>query len=180
MSITVWGFLLMVAIYTKTNHAKQVVLTPNQSLNWKGNLRVVLGFSSITALMVLPIALRGGWVVLPFAAIQILALAAGLYITLKKLNYREVITLQDGQLVLERGHNQVESSWVFPKRSVVVLVEKQDRPMSAPDIDLVVEGHCYHLGVFLNRADRLILARTLKDQLNLRISNLSSFHRVSF
>lgn len=170
----------MVAIYTKTNHTKQVVLTPNQSLNWKGNLKVVLGFSSIMALMVLPIALQGGWVVLPFATIQILALAAGLYLTLKKLNYREVITLKDGQILLERGHNQVESSWVFPKRSVVVLVEKPDRPMSAPDIDLIAEGHCYHLGAFLNRADRFILARTLKEQLNLRISNLSSFHRVSF
>ena len=170
----------MVAMYTQNNRVRRVVLTPNQSLNWEGNLWVILAVSVVILLVALPIALNGGWVVLPFAAIQILALTTSLYLTLRKLNYREVITLQDGQLLLQRGRNHMETSWVFPESSVKVLVEEQDNPMSSPDIDLVAEGHCYHLGEFLNRADRFILAHTLKNQLNLRVSHLGSFHRVSF
>lgn len=170
----------MVAIYTQTNRVRRVVLTPNQSLHWEGNLWVVLAVSIVILLVALPIALQGGWVVLPFAVIQILALTTSLYLTLRKLNYREVITLQNGQILLQRGRNHVETSWVFPESSVKVLVEEQDRPMSSPDIDLVAEGHCYHLGEFLNRADRFILAHTLQNQLNLRVTNLSSFHRVNF
>ncbi|MBQ0711715.1 MAG: DUF2244 domain-containing protein [Porticoccus sp.] len=155
-------------------------MTPNQSLHWEDNLWVVLAVSVVILLVALPIALQGGWVVLPFAVIQILALTTSLYLTLRKLNYREVITLQNGQILLQRGRNHVETSWVFPESSVKVLVEEQDRPMSSPDIDLVAEGHCYHLGEFLNRADRFILAHALKNQLNLRVTNLSSFHRVNF
>lgn len=170
----------MVAIYTQTNRVRRVVLTPNQSLHWEDNLWVVLAVSVVILLVALPIALQGGWVVLPFAVIQILALTTSLYLTLRKLNYREVITLQNGQILLQRGRNHVETSWVFPESSVKVLVEEQDRPMSSPDIDLVAEGHCYHLGEFLNRADRFILAHTLQNQLNLRVTNLSSFHRVNF
>jgi uncharacterized membrane protein len=170
----------MVAMYTQTNRVRRVVLTPNQSLNWEGNLWVILAASVIIFLVTLPIALRGGWVVLPFAAIQILALTTSLYLTLRKLNCREVITLRDGQLLLQRGRNHVETSWVFPESSVNVLVEERGHPMGSPDIDLIAEGHCYHLGEFLNRADRFTLAHTLKNQLNLRVSHLGSFHRVSF
>ncbi len=170
----------MVAVLTRTDHASQVVLTPNQSLSWEGNMWVIFVFSMVTILFALPIALLGGWVVIPFAVIQILALTSGLYATLKKLNYREVITLQDGQLFLQRGSNKVDTSWVFSTSSVKILIEEQDHPMTSPDINLVAEGHCYHLGVFLNKADRLELADTLKNHLNLRVTNLDSFHRVSF
>ncbi|MFT7300338.1 MAG: putative membrane protein [Porticoccus sp.] len=170
----------MVAVLTLTDHASQVVLTPNQSLSWQGNMWVIVVFSMATILFALPIALLGGWVVIPFAVLQILALTYGLYSTFKKLNHREVITLQDGQLFLHRGSNKVDASWVFSTSSVKILIEEQDHPVTPPDINLVAEGHCYNLGVFLNKADRLELADTLKNHLNLRITNLGSFHRYNF
>lgn len=170
----------MVKVTTQKNHVTQVVLTPNQSMSYEGNLWVVLAVSLIISLITVPIALLGGWVVLPFAIIQVLALSAGLYLTLKKLNYKEVITLQEGQILLQRGHNDIESCFIFPEQSVKILVEDQGKPMSSPDIDMVAEGHCCHLGGFLNRSDRFILAHALKNQLNLRIFHHSSFHHVSF
>lgn len=170
----------MVAIYTKSNQVTRLVLTPNRSLDWQGNVQIILATAILLTIISVPIVLMGGWVIIPFALIQLIALTMGLYLTLKKLSYHEVLTLKDGKLSLERGGNKLVTCSIFPKSSVRILVEEHECPMDAPDIDLVAEGHCYALGNFLNRADRFKLEKILKNQLNLRISHLNSFHRVSF
>lgn len=170
----------MVAVYNQTNHSRQVILLPNQSLGWEGNVWVVMAVSLVILIISIPIALKGLWVVLPFAIAQVLALGISLYLTLKKLSYKEIITLENGEISLQRGHCSLETSSVFPERSVRILFEEHDKPMTAPDIDMIAEGHCYHIGEFLNRSDRFKLAEVLKNQLNLPISHLGSFHRVSF
>jgi len=170
----------MVEIYSKSNQITLLVLTPNRSLDWHGNVQILLATAILLTIISTPIVLMGGWVVIPFALIQLTALAIGLYLTLRKLSYHEVITLKNGNLSLERGGNKLETCSTFPKRSVTILVEEPERPMGSPDIDLVAEGHCYVIGDFLNRDDRFKLEKILKNQLNLRISHLNSFHRVSF
>jgi uncharacterized membrane protein len=122
----------------------------------------------------------GGWVIIPMALLQLIALTWALYCTVRKLTYHEVITLQNGNLSLDRGGHTLETSSTFPKSSVRIFVENHEGPMDLPDIGLVAEGHCYPLGEFLNREDRFKLAGVLKNQLNLRISHLNSFHRLSF
>lgn len=174
----------MITIYTERTNATQLVLTPNRSMNWRGNLHVILAMSILITISSTPLVMMGSWVVIPFALIQVLMLTAGLYITLRKLEYHEVLTLHGSQLSFQRGSSrregQFEASRTFPKASVNVLVEEHEHPMIAPDIDLVADGHCYPLGEFLNRDDRIKLEKILKNQLNLRISHLNSFHRVSF
>jgi len=170
----------MVSLHRGRNKETKVVLTPNRSMGWRGNVRVIMGLSLAIAISVTPIVVMGGWVVVPFALLQIVALTIGLYITLKKLSYHEIITVQGDFLSLKRGVDTKELCSSFPKGSVNILVEEHSHAMTAPDIDMIAEGHCYALGDFLNRADRFKLERILKNQLNLRISHLNSFHRVSF
>tara|TARA_R110001592_G_scaffold116059_1_gene316915 strand:+ start:54392 stop:54739 length:348 start_codon:yes stop_codon:yes gene_type:complete len=114
------------------------------------------------------------------ALLQLIALTLGLYFTLRKLTYHEVITLKNGTLSLERGRYKLETRSAFPESSVRIFVEDYERPLDLPNIGLIADGHCYPLGEFLNRDDRFKLARALKNQLNLRISHLNSFHPVSF
>ena len=178
----------MITICKETNPAAQsvltLVLTPNRSMDWHRNLQVILALAILITIGATPLVLMGGWVVILFALLQILLLTVGLYITLRKLEYHEVLTLQGSQLSFQRGsfrrEGQFEASSTFHKDSVNVLVEEHEQPMSAPDIDLIADGHCYSLGEFLNRDDRFKLEKVLKNQLNLRISHLNSFHRVSF
>ena len=170
----------MVVVYIQSNQVTQLVLTPNRSLDWRGNVRVILAVAIVLTIIFTPFVLMGGWMIIPFALIQLIALTLGLYFTLKKLTYHEVITIKNGQLSLQRGGKKLEISSTFLKDSVQILVEEHGCPMSAPDIDLVAEGHFYTLGAFLGRDDRFKLAQVLKSQLNLRILHLNSFHRVSF
>lgn len=170
----------MVTTFTEAGKQRQLILTPNRSMGWHQNLRIILAVTVAITIASIPVILLGGWVVIPFAILHIGALSVGLYVTLRKLNYHEVITVQDGLLSLERGGMQLETSHTFPQSAVNILVEEHSLPIHAPDIDLVAEGHCYPIGEFLNRDDRFELASRLKNQLNLRISHLNSFHRVSF
>lgn len=170
----------MVIISHVTSQTIQLVLTPNRSLDWVGNLwiLVMVGLSSMVA--ALPLIAIGGWVVIPFVLLQWCMLAVALYLTLKKLSYKEVITVDRDKLSLQCGARDLDINQVFNRSSVNILVEQHAKPMMLPDIDLVADGRCYSLGEFLNRDDRLELTKALKKQLNLRISHLNSFHRVSF
>ena len=63
----------MVSLYTGRNKATKVVLTPNRSMGWQGNVRVIIGLSLAIVISVTPIVIMGGWVVVPFALLQIIA-----------------------------------------------------------------------------------------------------------
>jgi len=170
----------MVILQTLTNHAMQVVLTPNRSMDWNGNLYVLLACSSVLLVTATALAFKGAWLVLPFAGLEIAALAAAMHLTLRKLDCREVLTLQDGELVLERGRREPDLNLKFPEQTIRILMDRPDRPLALPDIDLVAMGHCYHLGSFLNRSDRFRLASLLKNKLHLQVSRHDPYHHTSF
>ena len=170
----------MVILHTNSGHVTQLVLMPNRSLDWSGNVQVILAVAVVLTMISTPIVFMGGWVIIPMALLQLIALTLGLYFTLRKLTYHEVITLKNGTLSLERGRYKLETRSAFPESSVRIFVEDYERPLDLPNIGLIADGHCYPLGEFLNRDDRFKLARALKNQLNLRISHLNSFHPVSF
>ncbi|MDP1521344.1 DUF2244 domain-containing protein [Porticoccus litoralis] len=170
----------MVTLHTLTNHALQLVLTPNRSMDWNGNLLVLLGASSILLVTAAIFALKGAWLVLPFAGLEIAALAAAMHLTLRKLDCQEVLTLENGVLKLERGKKTPDLYLHFPEQSIRILVDRPSRPMSLPDIDLVALGHCYHLGSFLSRSDRFRLAGVLKNKMHLQVSSHDPYLRTSF
>ncbi|PHS76403.1 MAG: hypothetical protein COB19_00935 [Porticoccus sp.] len=170
----------MVTLHALTDHARQLVLSPNRSMDWKGNLYVLLAASVVLLILAAGMALNGAWLVLPFAGIEIVALATAMRLTLRKLDFCEVITVQNGVLRLERGRDTPDFNLTFPQQSVRFLVDGPDRPMGLPLIDLVALGHCYRLGEFLNRADRFKLARVLKEQLNLQVTKYNTFQRTCF
>ncbi|WP_461481738.1 DUF2244 domain-containing protein [Porticoccus sp.] len=170
----------MVTLTTLTNQARQLVLTPNRSMDRRDNLCVLLAAATILLITATAMALKGAWLVLPFAGLEIVALGAAMHFTLRKLDCREVLTLQDGELILERGRAKPELNLRFPEQAVRILMARPERPLSLPDIDLVALGHCYHLGTFLNRPDRFRLASLLKNQMHLRVASHDAYHHTSF
>ena len=105
----------MIALCKETNTTAQsvltLVLTPNRSMDWQGNLQVILALAILITIGATPLILMGGWVVIIFAFLQILLLAVGLYITLRKLEYHEVLTLQGSQLSFQRGSARREGQF---------------------------------------------------------------------
>mgnify|MGYP003677110479 CR=1 FL=1 len=55
----------------------RLLLTPNRSISWRGIVLVWLGLVAVSMLVVVLMVFAGAWLVLPFAGIELTALAVG-------------------------------------------------------------------------------------------------------
>lgn len=94
---------------------RRLVIQPNASLSleWAGVFFASMCIASfgIAGLF----AWQGYWMVLPFAGLEMAALAAGLYWSLRANVYREVISITDDHVVVETGRQGPEQRWEFQR-----------------------------------------------------------------
>lgn len=64
----------------------------------------------------------GMWMILPFAGLEMLALAAALYVCRRKLLYREVIAIDGDEVSVSVGHERVERRCVLQRAWAKVLM----------------------------------------------------------
>ena len=142
----------------------RIVLTPNRSLNWRGNQYVILSLLLISALISTGFALVGAWVILPFAGIEICALAGCLYYVSWKLSYCHVLEFKSDVLSVEKGVYFPKHAWRFPVHEVAAHVATPRHDWDGPLIHLVHRQESILVGEFLNKADREKLLRALRAQ----------------
>lgn len=102
---------------------KRLVIRPNASLtpHWAGVFLAsmcVVSFG-IAALL----AWQGFWVVLPFAGLEMLALAGGLWWSLRGNRYREVVSVYGDRVCVEAGRARPERRWEFQRAWVQVRLQ---------------------------------------------------------
>lgn len=91
-----------------TGGLTRIVVRPNQSLSWRGNLMVLLSLGVVMAAIAIGFALIGLWMVLPFAGFELLVVALGLYVTCRRLANSEVISLSPQTVKVETGYRYPE------------------------------------------------------------------------
>ncbi|MEI4850567.1 DUF2244 domain-containing protein, partial [Klebsiella pneumoniae] len=77
-------------------------------MTWKGNIRVWLAAVLLQLMISTGMVLAGAWPVLPFAGLELTALAAGFYYTSRKCQKREVLTFSPELIRLEKGLTRKE------------------------------------------------------------------------
>ena len=71
-----------------------LILSPDRSLDWDGNKRVIWSLGSICIGIAMGFTIiAGAWVMLPFAGLEVLILSLALYYVSWKLSYRHILTL---------------------------------------------------------------------------------------
>lgn len=144
----------------------QIVIGPNASLSVPQALWVMAGISTVSLLVAVGFALMGFWPILPFAGLELAALGAALRVSLKRNQYREVLTFE-GQRVL------VGFGWIgrgaaaqidWPRAFTRVGLERGATRNSPSKVVLMNSGQRLYLGRCLTDAER--------EQLYLRIKSL--------
>ena len=79
------------------------VIRPNGSLSWGQAITFMVFISTVSLGIGLAFAWMGFWVILPFAGLELLALGAGLYVSLRGNDDREVVTVSQGRVTIEYG-----------------------------------------------------------------------------
>lgn len=137
----------------KQEDVDQVVITPNKSASWQQNL--VLLFSLALLLLVISIgfAILGAWVILPFAGLEILLLSAVFYYVSWQVNRRQVLSIEEHFVILEKGYFAPRKRWIFARGELRLARINADHEWDAPSLSLFDKNKKIPLAEFVNKDD---------------------------
>ena len=154
-----------------------LIVRPNHSANWRLNKIIIAVFGLWIGLIGITFAAIGLWPILPFAGLEISALAGAMYYVCWKLQQRHVLRFRDGGLTLEKGFYYPRLTWHFARDAVSLSVEVQSHPWDPLKIYLCSREEQIPLGNFLNKDDSGKLLGLLKEQ-GLNVRNYSELTRL--
>ena len=143
----------------------RLVVQGNQSMSWKANVWLAASLGGITMSLALALASFGLWMVIPFAGLEVIVITVCLYLTLKRLGRREVITVDSQAIVLEWGYHSAEKSVNLPRQWSRLRYDCADNPFDVGDLSLGAHGRRYRLGAALGREEKKSLYSALNSAL---------------
>ncbi len=141
----------------------RIVLSPNCSITWRELVLFYL-FTCVVALAIgIFFLFQGLWLVLPFSGLEMAALGACLYLTSRKVNRREVITLDRERTRVEKGVRRIDQSWEFETAWLRLIDERSGVRDRDRRLAIGTHGNYVEIGNFLDQAEKDALAFRLKD-----------------
>ncbi len=144
-----------------------VVIRPNCSLSWQRTVAVYCGICGVSLTIALGFALLGFWLILPFAGLELIALAIAFYLCAVRVNSREVISIKGGTVAVLRGLHQPEESTQLQRAwARVELAEPRQRGYPTRLL-ICSHGRKVEVGHCLNDRERRQLAEDLRRWIRL-------------
>lgn len=137
-------------------------LRPHQALGWFA----LIGVAPV--LVALLFALRGYWPILPFAGLELAALGAGLWISVRAGRYREIVSVDDAVVAIEIGQvgQGPRARCELDRRATRAFIEAPTTRNGASTLVLSCFGQRIEIGRCLTDAERLALCNRIKELLN--------------
>ena len=151
--------------HVNDNTSCRFILRPNQSLSWRGNQFFLFVLAMVCLGVAIPLALMGFWVILPFAGLELAAVACGLYIAARRGQRQEVIDINGDTIQIESGYQQPEKRWVLTRIWARVILERCTKQWYPSRLLIRSRGHTVEVGSFLNEDERQRLASELSRSL---------------
>ncbi len=156
------------------NSVYRIVLRPNQSLSWRAACYFWLSMVVVCGGIATGLTVLGFWPVLPFAGLELGALAVVLYVVAWRSEWREVIAVTDDAIQIERGHRRPEQCWTLAKTWARVILERCPKQWYPSRLLIRSHGHSVEVGGFLNEDER----RQVADELVRRLAAFKPADRV--
>lgn len=147
------------------NTVTTLVVSPNLSMSWRANLLLVGAIAVVCIGSGLVWAYFGLWMVLPFAGLEVLFVTACLYLTVRKLSVKEVITIGTEEIRLEWGMYEPQRSVTLPRHWSKLDYQCDDNPFEVGSLTVGAHGKHYPLGLGLGRDEKHTLYRELHQLL---------------
>jgi len=138
-----------------------LVIEPNRSMSWQTLVSLYLLMVFVSLVIGLAYFHIGLTLVLPFYGLEMLALGAALYVTSWRGSIREVVTVDDKSVAIERGRDKPVERHEFQRPWTQVVLE---RPGGWYPSRLLIRSHGrqVEIGRFLNEEERRGLAAALQ------------------
>ena len=148
--------------------ARVIVVKPNKSSTWRANLYVLIAISIPSLGAAIGFTLLGAWPILPFAGAELIALSAALYYVNWNLEYRQVVTVSDNNVKIEKGYFVPKKTWIWERDDTALNVITAKNQWEGPALWLHNRETRTSLGEFLNEDEAEDLLKRLRGQLPVR------------
>ena len=136
-------------------------LCPNRSLSWQGMRTLMLGLVACLAAVSVYFISLGAWLVLPFAGIEAVVVALGIYLSARSTATRELVTLSDDEILIQQGRRSLTEVARFPRYWGQVSLLEDPRGWYPSRLLLGSHGRFVRVGTALLDGERMELARDL-------------------
>jgi uncharacterized membrane protein len=140
----------------------KITARPNCSLPPAGKVRLLALIATISLLISIAFGFAGAWMVLPFAGLELLALAFAFYIIHCHAEDYESITIDGDRLAVERRDVHHVSQMEFHRYWVHVLLRMNQG--GEQRLWLRSHGQEVEVGRYMSNEQRLALAQQLKKR----------------
>ncbi len=156
----------MVAIdFDHGRRTATVVLRPNQSWTWRANRYLLYTLMTVSGAIAVGFTMNGLWLVLPFTALEMLALLACLAYCVRRAQRQEVLTMTVDDVRLQKGHDKPELEVSYPRFFAHFHVDTR-HPWYGLRVALTSRGDEHEIGSFLSEAEKRELLRGLRNVLH--------------
>jgi len=151
------------------DHVNKIILKPNNSLSPEGTVKVLMALFVIVLLVSIGFSLIGAWLVLPFAGIEIVALAYAFYSVYLHSNDYESITIVGDEVIVEKKNDKDLTMMIFQRYWAQISVRdvmQGSGKVSKRGLFISSHGKEVEFGkYFINDGQRTMFARELREKL---------------
>ncbi len=163
---------------SRSGNRLQIVARPDRSSSWRTNMLLLAALAVPSLGAATAFALAGAWPILPLAGIELCALGAALYCVNRKLQFRQVITVNRDTVSIDQGFRGPRQSWRFRRDATGLTITPEQHPWEGPSLLLHDRSDSVPLGDFLGREDLLRLSELLRGEFRVRANSATT--RLAF
>lgn len=104
---------MVVFTHNQQARTRRFVIKPNSSLSWQQVIVYFVIIAGTSLSVAVYFMLKGIWMVIPFAGVEILLLGVAFYMTARRCTIKEVIIIGTDTLYIERGRYRVEQQYKY-------------------------------------------------------------------
>lgn len=149
---------------TQIDTRHTLLMTPNKSMTWETNRWILLVLFLVNMSIGIGFAMMGGWLILPFAGIEVALVGAGMYYVCWKLNFKHIVTVEAESLVLQKGVYFPKQEWHWQKSNTQLLRVPSHYRLSAPTLYLKHLNEVVEIAEFINRDEKKEIVAWFKQQ----------------
>ncbi len=166
-------------IVTQSNQTDtKITLSPNRSASMRQTQVVIVAVSLFVLMIGIGWSLVGGYLVLPFAGLDVGLFAYFMYKVCNQTYEKQVITIGDEHVLIQSGKHCVERTVKLERPDAFILVAEPETPTEPIELSLSDSKSHFELGSFLSHSDKAE-ARTVLKEAGLREINAKWWKPIS-
>lgn len=146
-----------------TGFGARIVVRPNRSMSWHTLQRVYAAVVGASLMIAIGLSLMGAWLVLPFAGLELMVLGACFYRCAQRCAEREVISIDEGTVAVERGRYRPAERYELPRHWASVGVEQGVARGYPCRVLISAHGRALEVGSRLAESERRVLAQRIRN-----------------